>query len=235
MQNKLVVIIGNNVFTDSASLALGLNMEHRSIVALLKTHAQIKAFANIGTTKRRVWKKEVDVYLLSELQASLLIALMKNSPEVIDFKIKLVEQFYHMRQIILTKVSNEKNIEWLSSRTETKAMRKECTDIIQRFIIYAKEQGSKSAEKYYMNFSRMELTGLFILEERFPNARDVMSIRQLRLIEMADEAIAISLKDSMSKDIPYKECFQIAKEKVCSLAKIFPRSPLPMLLTKKEE
>jgi hypothetical protein len=76
----------------------------------------------------------------------------------------------------------------------------------------------------------MELTGLFILEQKYPNARDVMSIRQLRLTEMADEAIAISIQDSMSKNIPYKECFQIAKDKVCALAKIFPRSPLPLAL-----
>lgn len=230
MQTTLVTIIGSHVFTDSASLAAGLNIEHRSLVSLLKTHSEIKSFSDIKKIKRRVWKKEIDVYLLSELQASLLIALMKNSPEVINFKIKLVEEFYRMRQIISTKASNEKNLEWLSIRSETKAMRRECTDIIQKFISYAKDQGSKSAEKYYMNFSRMELTGLFILEQKYPNARDVMSIRQLRLTEMADEAIAISIQDSMSKNIPYKECFQIAKDKVCALAKIFPRSPLPLAL-----
>ena len=226
--------IGNNVYTDSASLAIGLNMEHRSLVSLLKTHSEIKSFAEISTVKRRVWKKEVDVYLLTELQATLLIALMKNSPEVITFKIRLVEEFYRMRQVISTKAANEKNIEWMTTRKDSKIMRRECTDIIQKFVAYAEAQGSQSASKYYMNFSRMELTGLFILEQKYPNARDVMSIRQLRLVEMADEAIAISLQDSMEKNIPYKECFKIAKDKVCALAAIFPRSPLPLLLEKGE-
>ena len=86
-----------------------------------------------------------------------------------------------------------------------------------------------------MNLSRMELTGLFLLEQKYPNARDVMSIRQLHLIEMADEAIAISLEESMKMGLPYKECYQKAKEKIELLSRIFPKSPLPALLSNQSD
>lgn len=64
------------------------------------------------------------------------------------------------------------------------------------------------------------------------HARDVMSMRQLNLIEMADEVIAQSLKESMEKKLPYKECYQEAKARIEQLAKILPKSPLPALLGK---
>jgi len=78
----------------------------------------------------------------------------------------------------------------------------------------------------------MELTGLFILEGKYPNARDVMSMRQLNLIEMADEVIAQSLKESMDKGLPYKDCYKEAKTRIEQLARILPKSPLPALLNK---
>lgn len=227
---NLVLIRGNGVFTDSAILADGLNMNHRSVINLLKVHGGIHVFQNIQTIKKRVWKKEIDVFVLTELQATLLISLMKNSVEVIEFKIKLVEEFYKQRQILMQLLANKQNAEWLDKRVNSKEVRKEATDTIQKFIEYAKSQGSKSAEKYYMNFSRMELSGLFLIEQKYPNARDVMSVRQLNLISMADEAIAISLEESMLNNIPYKKCYTIAKEKIALLAKIFPPSPIGLLL-----
>ena len=82
-----------------------------------------------------------------------------------------------------------------------------------------------------MNISKMELTGLFLMEQKYPNARDVMSFRQLNLIEMADEAIARALDEAMNLGMHYKECYKFAKDRIELLAKIFPPSPLPLLLS----
>jgi hypothetical protein len=51
-------------------------------------------------------------------------------------------------------------------------------------------------------------------------------------LELADEAIANSLKESMSQNLPYKDCYKAAKEKIELLARIIPKSPLPALLEK---
>lgn len=232
---ELVIVNGQSVFTTSWIISQNLNIQHESVVRLIKEYSSIDELSRLQIGELPTKGRPVKIFLFEEVQALILVSLMKNSPEVIKFKINLVKAFIKYRRIAQHTIIQKQNTEWIEKRQDTKAMRRECTDVIQEFIAYAKAQGSKSAEKYYMNFSRMELTGLFLIEQKFPNARDVMNIRQLHLIEMADEAVAISLKDSMSKNIPYKECYQIAKDRICLLAKIFPPSPLPLLLEKNHE
>jgi hypothetical protein len=55
-------------------------------------------------------------------------------------------------------------------------------------------------------------------------------MRQLNLIEMADEVVAQSLKESMENSLPYKDCYKEAKARIEQLARILPKSPLPKLL-----
>jgi len=231
---ELVIVNGKDIFTTSIIISENLNLKHDNVVALLKKYGEIPELALFETEKLSTKGRAIINYLLTEEQALILVSLMKNTAEVIKFKVNLVKAFIKYRRIAQHTIIQKQNTEWIEKRQDTKVMRRECTDVIQEFIAYAKAQGSKSAEKYYMNFSRMELTGLFLIEQKFPNARDVMNIRQLHLIEMADEAVAISLKDSMSKNIPYKECYQIAKDRICLLSQIFPPSPLPLLLENKE-
>jgi len=226
----LVVMKGNNVFTTTLVLAEGLCVEHKSIIKLLKTHSNVEELKRFEIAKVRTKGRPIDVAYLDELQATILITLMKNSPEVVAFKVKLSKAFFKQQKLLQQLLSQQHNADWIEKRQDTKIMRRECTDKIQKFIENAKEQGSKSAEKYYMNLTRMELTGLFILEQKYPNARDVMNMRQLNLIEMADEVIANALEEGMVLKLPYKECYVLAKEKIQLLAKLFPPSPLPLLL-----
>lgn len=227
---ELTVVKGINVFTTSLAISEGVGIDHKSVIKLIKTHSNTNLLKRFEIAKVSTKGRPIDVVYLDEMQATFLIMLMKNSAQVIEFKEKLTRAFFKQRSLLQKLLAQKENAEWLEKRSQTKVMRRESTSVIQKFIEYAKIQGSKSAEKYYMNFSRMELTGLFLMEQKYPNARDVMSIRQLNLIEMADEAIAISLAESMDSGVPYKECFQIAKEKISLLAKIFPKSPLPVLL-----
>jgi len=235
MQKNLVSVRGLDVFTSSDVLAKGLNMEHRSVVSLIKSYEYLEQFKNLQKTKHRVYKKEVDIYWLSELQATILISFMKNSAEVIEFKIKLVTEFYKQRQLIQMLLAQQKDPNWNLERQEGKVARRVSTDTIQEFIEYAKAQGSKSADKYYMSITRMQLTGLFLMEQRYPNAREVMSFKQLATTQTADYVIAESLKDSMEKGLHYKECYKEAKKRIDELEKVIPKSPLPAFLAKNED
>jgi len=230
IMNELVFMKNNNLFTTSQMIANGVGHSHSTVLKLIRKSMDLEQLRDLKSTTLKTKGRNAEVFDLNEEQATLIIMLMKNSPIVRQFKSTLSKEFFKQRNIIQQLLSQQKNTDWLEKRQESKTIRKECMDVIQEFVQYAKNQGSKSAEKYYMNFSRMELTGLFLIEQKYPNARDVMNIRQLNLIEMADEAVAISLKDSMEKNIPYKECYQIAKDRICMLAKIFPPSPLPLLL-----
>jgi len=235
MSKGLVIVEGNNVFTSSLAISQGVGIDHDNVIKLIKKYSYIDILSVFETREQKTKGRPLNVIYLTELQSTFLITLMKNSEKVIEFKSTLTKAFFKQRKILQQILTQKNNADWLSRRNDTKVMRRECTDKIQEFVKYAISQGSKSAEKYYMNLSRMELTGLFLLEQKYPNARDVMSIRQLHLIEMADEAIAISLEESMKVGLHYKECYQKAKEKIELLAKIFPKSPLPTLLQETKE
>lgn len=229
--SELVVMEKNDIYTTSTIISENLNILHENVIKLLKKYSHIDELAVVQTRKVSTKGRAIIEYLFTEEQALILVSLTKNTPEVIKFKVGLVKAFIKYRKLTAQLLSQKSNQEYVEKRQETKIMRRECTDVIQEFVEYAESQGSKSAPKYYMNFTRMELTGLFLIEQKFPNFRDVMNIKQLNLIEVADEVIANSLKESMEKQIPYKECFQIAKECITRFASLMPKSPLPMLLS----
>ena len=228
--SELVIMKEKQIFTTTLIISKGLEVDHESVMWLLKKYSYIDELSRVSLGEVKTKGRPMKIGLLEELEAILLINLMKNSPKVIEFKVKLTKAFLNQRKLLEQLLSQRKNIEWLEKRKETKVIRRECTDIIQKFVVYAESQGSKSASMYYMNLSKMELTGLFLMEQKYPNARDVMSMRQLNLIEMADEAIATALEEAMNEGLNYKECYVKAKEKIQLLAKIFPPSPLPLLL-----
>jgi len=231
--SELVVIEKNEIYTTSLIISENINIEHKSVVKLIKDYSHIEELKRLAVAKVSTKGRAIINYLLTEEQALILVSLMNNTPEVIKFKVGLVKAFIKYRKLASQLLVQKSNQEHIEKRKETKIMRRECTDVIQKFVAYAENQGSKSATKYYMNFTKMELTGLFLIEQKFPNFRDVMNIKQLNLIEIADEVIANSLEDSMSKNIPYKECYQIAKESISRLASLMPKSPLPCLLQSK--
>lgn len=233
--NGLVFMKGDEIFTTTLEIANGVNIEHENVIKLLKKYSYIDTLHGFESGNVSTKGRPITVAYLTELQATLLIVLMKNSPEVIEFKTKLTKAFFKQRKILQQLLIQKTNQEWLERRNDTKVMRRELTDMIQKFVVYAESQGSQSASKYYMSISKMELTGLFLMEQKYPNARDVMSFRQLNLIEMADEAIARALNEAMEQGLHYKECYKYAKERIELLAKIFPPSPLPLLLAKPVE
>jgi len=229
---ELVIMKKHTPVTTSIKLSEALEVEHRAIVRLIRKY---KDQEDLGTSdfksqKLKTLGRETEYYFLTEEEAIFILTLMRNSKKIVKFKRTLTSAFIEQRKLISKLLTNNQNLEWLEKRKETKVIRRELTDMIQEFIEYAKNQGSKSAEKYYMSISRMELTGLFLLEQKYPNYRDLMDFKQLNLIETADELIARSLKEAMNQGLNYKKCYAYAKEQIGRLAALFPKSPLPKLL-----
>lgn len=233
MMSELVMIKGKEIFTTSMIISNNLNLQHDNVVALLKKYSNINELSLVQTEKLSTKGRAIINYLLTEEQALILVSLMKNTPEVIKFKVGLVKAFIKYRKIAHNLAIEKNNAHYQVERLDSKVIRKDCTDTIKEFIEYAIKQGSKSASMYYVNLSKMELKSLFLLEQKFPNAREIMTMKQLSLIKMADEAVRLSLEDGMKEGIHYKEIYQLAKAKIEALAKIFPPSPLPLLLESK--
>lgn len=153
MENELVKIIGEDVFTNSLVIAEGTGIAHRKIKdAIRKYQTKIEYFGLLVLYQAESTGGRPEEYFqLNEQQATFLITLLKNTDVVVNFKVELVCQFYAMRQYIL----EHQSIQWQQTRLESKKARKLETAEIKQLVIYAKAQGSENAEKYYILLSKL--------------------------------------------------------------------------------
>jgi len=131
-------------------------------------------------------------------------------------------------------------IEYQQARAESKFIRREETDIIQKFVEYATQQGSKNAKMYYVNISKMERKALFYFEQTLPkpnNFRELLDMMQLAQISVADNLVNRALQEGMDKGMFYKDIYAMVKERVENYAICIGKTTILFLpdMTKKRE
>lgn len=105
-KDKLVPIVAlfdGEPLASSEALAIGVKHSHESVIKLVRKHqASLSRFGSIRF-EIRVGKrggKPVEFALLNEPQATLLISMMRNTVIVVNCKVRLVEEFYRMRDAL---------------------------------------------------------------------------------------------------------------------------------------
>lgn len=211
--DNLVIIKKNNLFVDSFTIAYGAEIEHESVLSMINKYKEDIEF--FGELKSSDLKSEhgqwMKYYSLNEQQATFLLTLLRNSRPVVEFKKKLTSEFYRMRQFILEKQSAE----WKESRTIGKKTRRDETDIIMcKLIPLAESQGSKSAGKLYMTYSKLVNSTLNIEAGQ----RDNLPLSYIDAIRFLERAIENIISIEVDKGTHYKEIYQICKAK-CNIIK----------------
>lgn len=210
--NEIVFLKGDDVFTDSQVIAEQTGNQHTSVTRLIRKNA--KTFESMGQIRFMDFKSKNPkggrpsrVYMLNEMQATFLITLLDNTPEVIRFKAALVEQFYKMRQFILER----QTIDWQESRRAGKLTRKAETDTIKRLVEYAKEQGSEHSEMLYMTYSKLanKMAGV--------KSRDEATIRQLNDLTLMENVILHIIDMGIIANKHYKEIYKDCKTRLVTI------------------
>ena len=132
---------------------------------------------------------------------------------------KTLEKIYSMRNTDV----------WVETRQNQKLTRKDETDTIKKFVEYAILQGSKSATRYYSLITQMENKALFIVKDKFPNLKDVLTPRQLMNSAVCNEIVINALEEGIEKEMFYKDIFQLAKQRVETFASVMPKTQVPMI------
>ncbi len=116
--------------------------------------------------------------------------------------------------------------EWHLARGEGKDARRVATDIMKAFIEYAKAQGSQSADKYFINFTRLVNQALLTFEDgkKPDNLRDQMNAAQLRAMAVAEDIVARTLVSCMKQKIAYKDAYQVVKSQITAYGAIVGKS-----------
>jgi len=130
--NELVYIdptkVGAIPFTTSEVIAEYAGARHDTIQHLLRDHkADFEEFGIIGFEIRKLngrGRPEI-LYRLNEEQATLLLTYLRNTPQVREFKKRLVKAFYTMRRE-LSKIE--------VTRAAMKPVRREMTDAISDYF-----------------------------------------------------------------------------------------------------
>lgn len=110
-------------------------------------------------------------------------------------------------------ISTEKDGQWLITRQETKEVRKNETSMIQKFVEYAKEQGSKNAGKYYIHFTNLANKRCGIAS----GERDKADQKILLRIKSLETLIEMRLETLMNNKVSYKEAFIDVKNMIESI------------------
>lgn len=222
---------GKELLASTLTIAEGVELEHRAVMSLVRKYEKklnkyrVMTFemskAKTGRPVRFAW--------LNEKQATFLITLMKNSDVVVEFKEKLTDEYYRLKETLQIIAVNQKNEEWLEKRMRGKVSRLEETDAIKLYVDYAESHGSKNAVKYYSLISTMENKALFFLEQKFPKLRDALEGHQLETIANADRIVARQLKKCVDEKVDYHEGYYMAKRAVEAFAELIGKSLVPSL------
>ena len=103
-----------------------------------------------------------------------------------------------------------------AGRLDGKEARKLETDAIKDLVEYAEASGSKSANMYYANITRMTNSILGIESGQ----RDNLTVKQLDQVRIAETMVKMAISDGLEQSIPYKEIYKLCKDRVSSIAAI---------------
>jgi phage regulator Rha-like protein len=199
-----IVTLNKNVpEIDTLNLAIGFEMQHRSIMRLVNVHERsIKKFGKVRfeITPSEKGQNQRHAYL-NEAQATFVGTLMNNKGRAIEFKIQLVEEFEKMKNYIENqRISRAIGIETRKSLTDT---------------ILESGENDRMHGKGYSNYTRMvyEITGVSKIYKQFKSDqknmkghdhlwfRDLLSSEQLKRVELAESLI----KPLLELDKQYSE------------------------------
>ena len=204
--NGLVILKGNDVFTDSKVIAEGTGNKHKNVKELIiKYQAEMMDFGTLSVLNvESTGGRPEQYYQLNEEQATFLITLLRNSTRVVAFKKELVRQFYEMRRFILERQTST----WIETRQQGKLTRKAETDVIKQLVEYAKSQGSENSDRLYMNYTKLanKMAGI--------KKRDEATVSQLNNISLMENIILNCIQNGILLDKHYKEIYQDCKRRL---------------------
>ena len=98
----LVTAIEGEARASTEVIAAGVEVQHKNVLALVHKHRRdFERFGKVAfQTRLNRRGSPTEFAMLNEHQAGLLIAFMRNSPRVIEFKVNLIAEFFRMREAL---------------------------------------------------------------------------------------------------------------------------------------
>lgn len=186
--------IGAEPFTTSKVISEFSGVEHRKLKTTIRSHeAEFKTFGLLASYQAEsTGGRPEEAYRLNEPQATFLMTLLKNTPIVVEFKRRLVEQFYAMR----TELQRRQ-----IAKLERKPIRESLTDTIKALP----ETPHKSMwYKHYTDLVYRTVTGKTAKQLREARgappkatASDCMAANEIEAVAHMENRVAVMLEMHM--------------------------------------
>lgn len=197
---------------DSRQLSPALDTRHRDTLALIRGYAdQLNELGRVpfetDTLQTAGGPQKSTFALLNEDQCYFLLTLVRNTERAVALKLNLVKAFRDARAQLA-----QRDL----ARIEGKSIRRAETDSIAALVEYARGQGSRNADMYYTNITRMtnDLIGIS------SGQRDNLDAMTLKKVSVAETVVDIAIRDGIKAGMPYKAVRALAKDRVSGLLPI---------------
>lgn len=216
---SVIEIKKERAFVSSLVVAEQFEKEHKNVLRDIEAleiddkfrqlNFELTSYVDIQNKERKSYKITRDGFML------LVMGFTGN--KAMKMKVAFIEAFNRMENAIRQQIKNAADEQWKIARATGKSIRSYETDIIQRFVAYATDQGSESAKMYYANITKMEYKALGLidlLDHPTSHRRDILNCVQIGHLMTAESIAAKAIQKGMDAKLPYKQIYVLAKEEV---------------------
>ena len=203
---ELVQISNNEVVCDSLKVAEKFGKRHDNVLSsirgLLKNKDTEQMFTK-GKYTHHQNGQEYEMYYMNRDGFSLLV-MGFTGDKALEWKISYIKAFNKMEELLREQTSQE----WIIQRHHSKLTRHEETNMIQKLVDYAKNQGSEHSEMLYMTYSKLanRMTGI--------SDRDKATAQQLSELSLIENIILNQIRIGMGQELHYKQIYQECKNQI---------------------
>lgn len=218
--NDLVVIHNDRPMVSSQLVAEKFGKAHRDVIRAVKNldcsgDFKVRNFAQCSFTNKM--NRSFDGVMMTRDGFSFL-CMGFTGKEAAKWKEAYITAFNQMESKLASRAND---LEWKQARLQSVSARRSVTDAIKDFVDYATKQGSKSANMYYSNITRMEYKALELIgknEKVTTEFRDTLDSMDLCFLSAAEQVAKVAINQGMAKNLHYKEVYIHAKEAVFKYA-----------------
>lgn len=206
--DELVFLKNDQALTDSLTVADMFEKRHDTVLRAIENKIKTDSTQNCGRcffpSKYKDTKGEWRKKYLMNRDGFVFIAMGFTGAKADEWKWKYIHAFDAMEKIL----TERRTAEWVETRKHGMLIRKDETNVIQKLVEYAKDQGSEHADMLYMTYSKLanRIVGI--------TNRDEATNAQLNDLSTMERLIANVVLDGMSEGIHYKEIYKQSKDRL---------------------
>lgn len=204
------------IVADSRDVARMIGRQHAHVMRTINTMYGHLSQSNFGLADFFIKATYMDdqgkprpCYYLTQMGCEM-VANKQTGAGGTLFTAQYVKAFHAMKEFIMERNSPI----WQDTRTLTKEVRRQETDVIRELVDYARTQGSQHAVKYYTSISKLANKAAGI------DDRDLAHVGQLTALMLIEQVIADEIRASIAARKPYKEIYTSVQQRLLAFGEI---------------